>query len=276
MAGALLSFSATGVAVRALSGTLSVFEILSLRSAAGITFLVILGVARPSLRASVTTRRLGLHAIRNVIHYLGQYGWAYGITLLPLATVFVLEFTMPIWVALLAVLFLGERLTASRVTSIALGFLGVLVILRPGVDTINPATLVVLGAAFAFAISIIATKKLTATDSTFAILFWMNLIQLPLNLLGSSWGFWNRLDASHILPVLGICVSGLSSHYFLTNAYRHGDATVVVPLDFLRIPLIAVVGWQLYGERLDPIVFAGAGLIIAGILWNLRAEARAK
>src|SRR5262249_10615920 len=72
---------------------------------------------------------------------------------------------------------------------------------------------------------------------------------------------------------LTVGISGLASHYCLANAFRWGDASVVVPLDFLRIPLIAVVGWWLYGERLDVFVFAGAALIITGILWNLRSEA---
>jgi drug/metabolite transporter (DMT)-like permease len=131
-----------------------------------------------------------------------------------------------------------------------------------------------LGAALGFALTAIATKRLTAVVSTFAILFWMNAIQLPLNLIGTGSAFWTKIGAAHALPLATICISGLLSHLCLTNAYRHGDATMVVPLDFLRIPLIAVVGWQLYGESLDPFVFVGSALIIVGILWNLRAEAR--
>jgi drug/metabolite transporter (DMT)-like permease len=217
---------------------------------------------------------MGLHAVRNAVHFGGTYAWTLGVTLLPLATVFALEFTTPVWVAGLAVLMLGERLTASRLVAIAFGFLGVIVILRPGLETLQPAALIVLGSALGFALTAIATKTLTRTVPTFAILFWMNLMQLPLNLAGSDAAFWTRIDAGHALPLAAIAVCGLFSHFCLTNAYRHGDATMVVPLDFLRIPLIAVVGWHLYGEVLDPFVFVGSVLIIAGILWNLRAEAR--
>ena len=103
-------------------------------------------------------------------------------TLLPFATVFALEFTMPAWVALLAALILGERMTPSRIGSIVLGFLGVLVIVRPGLASFQPVALLVLFAAFGFAISLIATKKLTNRVSTFTIIFWMNVIQLPLAL----------------------------------------------------------------------------------------------
>jgi len=128
-------------------------------------------------------------------------------------------------------------------------------------------------AAFGLAITLIATKKLTRTDSTFAIVFWMMLIQLPLALIGSDPLFVTKLNQGQVPAVIGIGVSGLVSHYCLTNAFQAGDAGVVVPLDFMRIPLIAVIGWWLYDEPLDAFVFLGAGLIITGILWNLRSEA---
>jgi drug/metabolite transporter (DMT)-like permease len=200
--------------------------------------------------------------------------WAKGITLLPFATVFALEFTTPIWVALFAVLLLGERMTGSRAGSIVLGFAGVLAIVRPGFESFQPAAFLVLGSAIGFATTSIVTKKLITTETTFTILFWMNLIQFPLNLAGSDLTFLARLEWIHTLPVLGIVTSGLASHFCLTNAFRAGDAIIVMPLDFLRIPLIAFVGWTFYGESLDAIVFFGAGLIIAGIVWNLVVESR--
>src|SRR5262249_14813837 len=138
----------------------------------------------------------------------------------------------------------------------------------------------------------------------------MNAMQLPLNLLGSDPLFPLKLGSGDLLPALGIAVSGLAAHLCMTNAFRHGDATVVVPLDFFRLPLIALIGFRLhgeppapmpfrrgdatvvvpldffrlplialigfwfYGEALDPMVFVGAALIIAGVLWNLRDAAR--
>ncbi|MGO4706013.1 DMT family transporter [Microvirga sp. 2MCAF38] len=275
MTGALLSFSATAVGVRALSGNFSVFEILSMRNAAGIAILLGLALLKPDLRAGLKPRRFKLHLLRNVIHFAGTDAWAFSLTLLPLATVFALEFTSPAWVALLAIPLLHERLTRGRLVAVVLGFAGVLIILRPGVETLQPASLLVLAVAFAFALVAIVTKKLTATESTFSIILYMNLIQLPLNLAGVRSPFWQRIEPSQALPLASVCLGGLLSHYCLTNAYRHGDATMVVPLDFLRIPLIAFVGWQLYGEALDPFVFLGSGCIIVGLLYSLRREAKA-
>ena len=193
--------------------------------------------------------------------------------LLPLATTFALEFTTPAWALMLAVPVLGERLTASRVGAVVLGLLGVLVILRPGLATFQPAVLLILTAAVGFAIALIATKKLTRMDSTFTIIFWMNAIQLPLALVASDPLFVTKLGPGQVPAVIAMGLSGLASHYCLTNAFQAGDAGVVVPLDFLRIPLIAMIGWWLYNEALDAFVFIGAGLIIAGVLWNLQSEA---
>jgi drug/metabolite transporter (DMT)-like permease len=273
MTGALLSFSAMAVSVRGLATTLRVFEILAIRNASGLVILLAIGLARPDLLRAVTLRRARLQLARNTIHFGAQYLWMLSVTLLPLATVFALEFTMPAYAAILAVVFLGERVTAGRIGVVVLGFLGVLVILRPGIASFNPAALLVLTAAFGFAVSLIQTKALTTSETTYAIVLWMNAVQLPLALMGSKPENFLNLGAAQALPLLGVVVCGLTSHFCLTQAFRSGDATVVVPLDFMRIPLIAFVGWWLYGEALDAYVFAGAGLIVLGISWNLRAEA---
>jgi drug/metabolite transporter (DMT)-like permease len=271
--GALLSFSAMAVSIRELAATLSIMEILAVRSGFGLVVMAGLTAARADLRATIFTRQLPLHFFRNLVHLGSQYVWATSLLLLPLATVFALEFTAPAWALLLAVPVLGERMTASRIAAVVLGLIGVLIIVRPGLATFQPAALLVLLAALGFANTLIVTKKLTRPDTTFAIIFWMNLIQLPLALILSNPLFVTKLALADVAAALTVGISGLASHYCLASAFRWGDASVVVPLDFLRIPLIAVVGWWLYGERLDVFVFTGAALIITGILWNLRSEA---
>jgi drug/metabolite transporter (DMT)-like permease len=261
------------VSIRGLAATLHVFEILAIRNASGLLILLAIGLAKPDLLFAVNLRRARLQLSRNVIHFGAQYLWALSVTLLPLATVFALEFTMPAYAAILAVVFLHERMTPGRIGVVVLGFLGVLVILRPGIASVNPAALLVLTAALGFAVSLIQTKALTTSETTYAIVLWMNAVQLPLALMGSEFRNFLNLGAGQALPLLGVAVSGLTSHFCLTQAFRSGDATVVVPLDFMRIPLIAFVGWWLYGEALDAWVFAGAALIVLGISWNLRAEA---
>ena len=274
MTGALLSFCAMAVSVRVLAGTLSVMEILALRAGLGLAVMATLAATRTDLRATINSQHLPLHLFRNAVHVGSSFLWAMSLLLIPLAMTFALEFTTPAWTLLIAAPVLGERFTASRVGAVVFGLLGVLVILRPGLAAFQPGALLALVAAFGFAITLVATKKLTRTDSPFAIIFWMMLIQLPLAMIASDPLFMTRLNQAQIPAVIAIGVSGLASHYCLTRAFRVGDAGVVVPLDFMRIPLIAVIGWWLYGEPLDVFVFIGAGLIVTGILWNLRSEAR--
>jgi len=274
MSGALLSFSTLAISIRLLAGALSVFEILAARSLGSLVILVALCLAKPELRKGLAPRRIGLNLLRNTVHFAATYSWALAITVLPFATVFALEFTMPAWAALLALLFLGERVTAGRIAVIVTCFLGVLVILRPGLEAFRPAALLVLGAAFGYAVFNVITKKLTSTESTFAIVFWMNVMQLPMGLAGSDPAFVMKLGVTQIAPVIAIGIAGLSAHYCLANAFRAGDATFVLPIDFARLPLIAMIGWLFFGEKLDAFTFIGAAIILCGIFWNVRAETR--
>ena len=274
MTGTLLSFSVMAVSVRELAGRFNVFEIFTIRSGIGLLLTLAVGVIRPEVWRTARPRLLHIHALRNATHFASQYMWAFSLTVLPLATVFALEFTMPLWTTLLAAAFLSERLTPSRLGAVACGLLGVFIILRPGFGAFNPYALLVLLAAFGYATSNIATKKLTAVQTTFTIVLLMNAMQLPLAYLGSDPAFMLKIDTSNILPVIGVGIAGLTAHYCLTNALAAGDASVVLSLDFMRLPLIALVGWLLYAEPLDIFVLLGASVIIAGVLWIFRDESR--
>ena len=275
MVGALLSFSVSAVSIRELAKSLSVFELLSLRSLFGIVSMLAIGFMGRGGIGRLATRRPGLQFGRSAVHWIGQATWAWGITILPLATVFAIEFTSPIWTAVLALLFLGERATVPRIGAVCLGIVGVLIILRPGYMPIDLGILAVLVAAVSFSVTQVTTKALTRTETTLSILFWMNVVQLPLNLVWCDPAFPSRIGVSQLPAVLGVCISGLSSHYCVTQALRHADATLVVPMDFLRVPLIALVGWWFYSETLDPMVFLGAACLVSGIGWNLFAASRA-
>ena len=163
------------------------------------------------------------------------------VSMLPLAAVFSLEFSSPIWTAILAAIFLKERLTRPRIMSILLGFAGILVILRPGSELLQPASFAVIGAAICFASTYVFTRGLTSTESAFKVIFYMNLIQLPMGLIPSI-PLW-ATPSVDILPFVALLgVGGLSSHYCIARATAYADATIVSPLDFLRLPLIAIIG----------------------------------
>ncbi len=273
MGGTVLSFALMGVCGRELSGELNTFQILFWRSLVG--GVAILPLLFHQGWGHVRTTRLGAQIIRNLFNFAGQYGWFYAVGVISLAEVFALEFTTPIWTALLAFLFLKESLTVSRLAAIALGFAGILLITRPGVEAIHPAAFAVLGAAVAYAVSYTMVKSLTATDSPLTILFYMTVVHLPIAFVFSLDGWiWPGSTTWPWIAMVGL--SGLSAHYCMARAFQQADAMLVVPLDFLRLPLIAAVGFLFYNEALNPWVLSGAALVLAANFLNIRYAHRSE
>jgi drug/metabolite transporter (DMT)-like permease len=271
MGGALLSFMTIAVAGRELSTDYGTFQILFYRSVIGLVILLLL-LWRTGF-AQIRTEHLGLHVIRNSFHFAGQAAWFYGIAVISLAEVFAIEFTTPIWTALLASLLLGEKLTWNRILAIAMGFVGILIILRPGLVSLTTPALIVLAGAFGFAVTATLTKKLTRDTTALAILFYMALIQLPMSLVPSLIN-WQPPTWQAAPALIAVGVTALTAHFCIVKAFQNADATVVVPMDFLRVPLIAVVGFIFYAEAFDPWVLVGAVVIFSGNLINLLTERR--
>ena len=257
------------VAGREAMRTLHVFQIMEMRSLLGLLLLYPL-VRRDGGLAAMRTARLGQHMARNAFHYGAQFGWFYALTLISVAQVVAIEFTMPVWTAILAVSFLGERMSPARLLAIALGMVGVAVIVRPGLAQLEPGQLIALAAAVGFAVSMILVKSLTTTESVVAIIFWMLVIQSVIGIVPAIL-VWREPTAEAWPWILLIAFCGTYSHYCMTQALRYADATTVVPMDFLRVPLSAVVGWLVYAEAIDVFTALGAGLILAANLINLRS-----
>ena len=275
MLGAIGAFSAMAVAGRAVADDLDTFEIMMFRSAIGLVLVVVLGGALGKL-GEVAPRRLGLHFLRNLSHFTGQNLWFYALTMIPLAQLFALEFTSPIWVLLLATLLLGERLTRVRLAAVVLGFVGALVVAQPGTGGDPVGLLTATAAAVGFAGSIVLTKILTRTETTTSILFWLTLMQLGLGIVTAGWDgdiAWPPVAIWPWLALIG--AAGLFAHLCLTTALGLAPATVVVPMDFLRLPAIAVIGALVYGEPLSLQVFLGAGLIFTANYLNIALSRRA-
>ena len=265
MAGWLSLMLVMAIAGREATRELAVFQVMEMRSLIGLLLLAPLIRAAGGLKA-MRTQRLREHAMRNGVHYAAQYAWLAALSLIPLAQLIAIEFTMPIWALLLAALFLRERITARRLLAVALGLLGVGVIVRPG-SGINFGQMVALAAAFGFAISVILVKSLTRSDSAVAITFWMLVIQSLLGLLPALW-LWHWPAPTTWAWVLVVAVCGSYSHYCMARALQHADATVVIPMDYLRVPLTALAGWLIYAERMDLLTVLGAALILSGNLLN--------
>jgi drug/metabolite transporter (DMT)-like permease len=269
MAGWLALMLIVAVAGRETTRELNVFEIMEGRSIIGFFMLYPL-IRRNGGFAAMKTSRPLQHIGRNLIHYAAQLGWFFALTLIPLGQVVSIEFTMPIWTAILAASFLGERMTIWKIAAIVLGVVGVIVIVRPETGQINPGQLIALGAAVGFGISIAMMKSLTRTETTLSIIFWMLVMQSAAGFFPALYVWkWPSAYALGWIVVIAFC--GTFSHYCMARAMLHVDATVVLPMDFLRVPLTAAAGWLIYSERLDMFTVLGAAMILTGNLLNLRA-----
>ncbi len=274
MMGAVVSFVAMAVAGREIQVEMNTFELMLYRSAIG--FAVALAILARSKGgfAQVRSKRFSLHLTRNLFHYTGQNLWFYAVMIIPLSQLVALEFTNPIWVALLAPLLLAEPLTRTRILGALLGFVGVLVVAQPGRAPLEPGHVAALTAAVCFALNTIFTKQIMRHDSVLCVIFWMTLLQGLASLVLSLPGGIPAPSAATAPWLLVVGLTGLSAHYSLTSALGYAPASVVAPMEFIRLPLIALVGMWIYGEPLRAAVFLGAGLIVAGNLINLRAETR--
>jgi drug/metabolite transporter (DMT)-like permease len=267
MAGWLTLMVVIAVAGREATRELSVFQIMLMRSVLGMALLW------PLVRAAggwavMRTERLPQHVLRNGVHYAAQYGWLVALTLIPLAQLVSIEFTMPIWSAVLAVFFLGERMNARKWLAVVLGLVGVAVIVRPSAGSVDLGQLIALACALGFAISVVLVKSLTRTEAAITVIFWMLVIQSAIGLVPALL-VWQWPSAQTWGWVLVVAFCGTYSHYCFARAMQHADTTVVVPMDFLRVPLTALVGWQVYAEALDLFTGLGVGLILAGNVLNL-------
>jgi len=275
MSGSIVSFSAMAVAGRAVAPVLDTFELMTWRSIIG--FFLVLAIAGPLGRLQdIRTNRIGTHVIRNLFHFTGQNLWFWALTVIPLAQLFALEFTSPLWVILLGPLLLSEPITRTRAMAAGFGFLGILIVARPDIGHIDAGVLAAAGSAIGFAGSAIFTKRLTRTEGVVSILFWLTVMQAILGIAGSAIDGDVALPTRATLPWLVLIGgAGLLAHLCLTKALTLAPATVVMPIDFIRLPAIAVVGWAFYAEPLAPHVLFGAAIILAANWFNIRSENRA-
>ena len=239
MMGALLSLSLMAVGARELSGSVDTFQTLFIRSVIGLAIISVI-IYRVGGKKHFITQRPKLHIVRNLFHFGGQYGW-----------------------------FLGEQLTARRMLAVALGVTGVVVILKPGIEMLELASLVVLASALSFSCAYVATKSLSRSEHPLTVLFYMCLVQMPVSLILAlpNWSLPRDPEQWWWLFIVG--VTALTAHFCITTAMKTSDAGIVVTLDFLRLPLIGLVGILFYREAFDMVLLLGAGLMLAGNLINI-------
>jgi drug/metabolite transporter (DMT)-like permease len=255
---AVTAWSAMYLFVRQVSGRYSAFEILTVRNA--VTLLTIAPLLWRNGLSGMATKRLPLHVLRALFACLGMAGLYAGIAYLPLPDVVALSFTQPLFLVALAPLVLGEKVTAGRWVAALVGFSGVLLIVRPGVEAVGVGTLLILGSAAVYACSNLSIKLLMRTDTPMQSVFYGNLLMLPMALIPALF-VWTTPTWLDLLWMAGTGLTGALGMYFVAQAYNAADASAVAPFDFLRLPITAAAGYVIFGDVAGAWTWAGAVVI---------------
>lgn len=221
---------------------------------------------------AMRTRRLNLHILRAGVGLIAMLCWFMAVWLMPLAEAVALSFTAPLFATVGAALVLHEVVRGRRWTATVVGFIGVLVILRPGVEAVSPAALLVLASAATGAISALMVKSLAKTESPNAIVLYMTVFLTPISLVPALF-VWQTPDWMTLAVLACIGVLGTIGHMCFARAMKAADASAVIPFDYVRLPLVAIVGYVAFGESLDGWAWVGAAIIIGATLYIARREA---
>ncbi|MBZ0127486.1 MAG: DMT family transporter [Rhodobacteraceae bacterium] len=274
MIAAGIAFTSMAVAGKTLAAELDTFEIMTYRSLIGIVVVLAIALGRGKM-AEINRRNLGLHAIRNASHFAGQNLWFYAVTLITLPQLFAFEFSVPLWVAILAPVFLAERLTRTRLITAIVGFGGILIVARPDMIGFTPGIIAAAASAIGFTGSAIATKLLTRTQTTICIMFWLTVMQAVFGIICAGYDMDIALPSLAALPwVVLVGLAGLFAHFCITSALQIAPAVVVFPVDFIRLPLAVTVSVFYYDEPFEMAVILGAVIIFSAVYVNIRAESR--
>lgn len=262
--------------VKALAAEMSILEIVFFRTATAVLFFLP-WMLRSGL-AIFRTERIGLHVLRATFQTFSAFGFFLGLAIVPLATVTALHFTTPIFAVLIGIFILGERVSVRRWSAILAGFVGTMLILRPGVATVGYGELLVLGSAVAWACAIIVIKVLSRTDTSVTITAYMYVLMTPATLIAASFDWtWPTLEQYGWLVAIGL--TGALGHVLTAEALSRGDTHVVTPFDFFRLIWATLIGILLFGESVDNLVWIGGAVVIASvsyIAWRERQIANSQ
>jgi drug/metabolite transporter (DMT)-like permease len=259
------------VVVRGLAESFVVNQIVFFRAVLGSAFMLpwLFSAGLGALRTS----RMPLYLWRMLFSYIGAVAWMYGIAGMPLADANALMFTMPLFTVILAAIWLTERPGLHRWSATIVGFAGALIILRPGMIEISTAALATLFAAAMFSGALIGSKMLTSTENPNPMVFYLYTLMIPPAAVGAIWG-WKTpgLDDIPLLVALGLCTVG--AQQCQTRAFRVAPASLVVIVNYIQLPLIALFGWMIFSQSTDIWTWAGAAVICTSTYYVSYREGR--
>ncbi len=257
-------FSAMHASIRQVAAELHPFEIAFFRNVFAL-LVIVPWFVRYGLQPLRTTR-FGLHILRTAFNILAMLSFFYALTITPLAEVTALGFTAPIFATILAALILGEVVRLRRWSAIAVGFVGVLIIVRPGLETIGLGQLLTLFSSLAWACALMTIKTLGRSEPSITIIAYMSLLMIPLSLVPALF-VWQTPDAWQLAWLALIGLLGGIGQFCMTEALRQADTAVVMPLDFCKLLWVTALAYVAFGEVPDRFTWIGGAVIFASTLY---------
>lgn len=264
-------FTSMSVFIRLAAQEVHALEVVFFRNF--LAFLLLLPWLMNQGFAILRTKRLGLFATRASINVVGMAAGFISLTLIPLAEATALGFTAPLWATIGAVVILGEVIRLRRITALVLGFVGVLIVLRPGVETVSLGSVLALTHAFLIAITTLIVKRLTATENPTTIVIWMALMQSPLSLVPALF-VWEWPTLITWLWLWCLAGAGTLGHLCWTQAFTIAEVTQLQPFEFIKLPMIAVFAYLVFAELPTVWTWLGGTVIFASTAYISIREAR--
>lgn len=271
MLGSATTISGMNGMVQHLSHSMHVFEIAFFRQFFGLIFMAAMFL-RGGLRPLIT-QRFGLHVVRALLNVVALLLFFYGLSLEPLARVVSLSLTAPLFATVCAVLFIGEKLTRHRVISLAVGLAGALIILRPGVQEVSVGAVMVLLSNAVWAVALVVIKSLSRTDSSVTIALYATLLQAPIALVFALF-YWQMPTMTQFFWLALVGIGGTFAQIFLGEAFRHADATLVLPVDFTKLIWASLIGYFVFGQVPEIWIGVGAFVVFMAVFYNAWHERR--
>jgi drug/metabolite transporter (DMT)-like permease len=266
-----IAFAGMNVVIRQASTDMHTFQLVFFRNLFGLLWMAPWLISYGA--AALRTGRVGFYVFRSSLGLVGMYGSFYAVTHMAMADATALSFTAPLFATVGAVLFLKEKIRLRRTVATLVGFIGVLIVLRPGPETMNPVAFIALIGAAAGAASILVVRSLSRTESANAIVVYMVLFLAPISLPAAIWVWvWPSWSDLGLMVVLGGL--GTMGHLAVTRAYAMAEATAVLPYDYLRLPITAAAGYLIFSELLDQWTVIGAAVIAISSIYIARREAK--
>ncbi|WP_265308512.1 DMT family transporter [Stenotrophomonas sp. SRS1] len=270
MLGSTLAFGLMAIAIRYATRYVPTQEVAFFRNAFGLLALLPM-LIRPG-SAPLRTQQLPRYFLRSAIGLASMLCAFWAIGHLPISQAISLSYSTPLFVTIAAVLWLGETVRMRRWAAVIIGFIGVLIIVRPGSTSFTPGTLVAVGAAVLSSLVAIQIKQLTRVDSADTVVFYTYVFWVPLSLVPALFVWvwptgvaWVWLVATGVLGTLG--------QLLWTRALRLGEVSALTPISFMQLPLVSVLGWLLFNEALDRWTVIGAGIILGANAYIAHREA---